>query len=175
MSGHEHREGQMEHRERRVAGGFTLIEMMIVIVVIGILVGAMLPQFRGAQDEAAEQRARSELRTLATAVESYYIHNSNAYPANQAAFDANLITATPRIVSVIPDDPFQTAGTNYIYYLSANLAYYAIISYGSDRAVDISGINNSGQLTEAASADCVQDVVVTNGTRTDASGNSCGS
>ena len=157
-------------------GGFTLIEMMIVIVVIGILVGALLPQFRGAQDEAAEQRARSELRTLATAVESYYIHNSNAYPANQAAFDANLITATPRIVSTIPDDPFRAAGTNYTYYLDSNSAYYVILSYGSDRAADISGIDTSGRVTESGGGgDCTQEIFVTNGTRTDASGNSCGS
>lgn len=152
--------------------GFTLIEMMIVIVVISILIGTLLPQFKGSQDEASVQRAKAELRTLATAVESYYIHN-NAYPANQAAFDANLITATPRIVSVIPNDPFRAAGTHYTYYLDANSAYYAVISYGPDRAVDISGINTSGQLTEAVSGDCNEDIVATNGARTDASGNAC--
>ena len=84
--------------------GFTLIEMMIVIVVIAILIGVLLPNFRGTQDEAAEQRARSEMRTLATAIESYYIHNSNSLPTNLTA----LITATPRIISVVPDDPFRS-------------------------------------------------------------------
>ena len=39
--------------------GFTLIEMLIVIVVISILIGVLLPGFRGAQDEAAEQITRT--------------------------------------------------------------------------------------------------------------------
>ena len=165
----------MIQRTRRRTG-FTLIEMMIVIVVIGILVGTLLPQFRGAQDEAAEQRARSELRTLATALESYYIHNSNAYPTALTS----LTTVTPRIVTVIPDDPFRAAGTDYSYSYDTGGAYYVIWSYASDRATDIStasatsGINTSGQIVEAASGDCTQDVLATNGTRTDASSNSCG-
>ena len=153
----------------RVKQGFTLIEMMIVIVVIAILLGVLLPNFRGTQDEAAEQRARSELRTLATAIESYYIHNSNTLPANLTA----LISASPRIISVVPDDPFRSGSTDYSYATDANGVYYAVYSYGRDRAVDISGINTSGQMTE--SGDCTEDIFATNGTKTDASSNSCGS
>jgi len=146
---------------------FTLIEMMIVIVVIAILIGVLLPSFRGTQDEAAQQRARADLRTLATATESYYIHNSNTLPATLTA----LISATPRIVSVVPDDPFRTGSTDYSYSVSANGSYYVIYSYSLDRAVDISGINNSGQMTE--SGDCTEDVWVSNGVGTDASSNPC--
>lgn len=149
--------------------GFTLIEMMIVIAVIAILVGVVLPQFRGAQDEANINRARSELRTLATAVESYYIHNSNALPSALSS----LTTATPRIITTIPDDPFNTT-TDYQYAVDSGspAQYYVIYSIGTDRAADISGINTSGQVTE--SGDCTQDIFVSNGTRTDASGNACG-
>ena len=163
--------------QRSKGKGFTLIEMMIVLVVIGILVGTLLPQFRGAQDEAAEQRARSELRTLATALESYYIHNSNAYPSALSS----LITATPRIVSVIPDDPFRAAGTDYSYSLDTGGVYYVVWSYASDRATDIdtasstSGINTSGKIVESSGGNCTQDALATNGTRTDTSDNSCGS
>ena len=156
-----------EARSRR--GGFTLIEMMIVIVVIAILLGVLLPQFRGTQDEAAIQRARSELRTLATAIESYYIHNSNALPATLSA----LTSATPRIITTVPDDPFRSSGTDYSYAKDSNGVYYVVYSYGTDRAADISGINTSGQMTE--SDDCTQDVWVSNGVGTDASGNACGS
>jgi len=151
------------------ARGFTLIEMMIVIVVIAILLGVLLPNFRGTQDEASEQRARSELRTIATAIESYYIHNSNTLPTTLTT----LITASPRIISVVPDDPFRSGATDYTYASDTNGVYYVVYSYGRDRAIDISGINTSGQLTE--SGDCTEDVFVTNGTRTDASSNNCGS
>jgi type II secretory pathway pseudopilin PulG len=141
--------------------------MMIVIVVIAILLGVMLPNFRGTQDEASEQRARAELRTIATAIESYYIHY-NALPTALST----MVTATPRIISVVPDDPFRSS-TDYSYAVDTNRAYYVVYSYGRDRAVDISGINTSGQLTE--SGDCTEDLFVTNGTRTDASDNNCGS
>jgi type II secretion system protein G len=138
--------------------GFTLIEMMIVIVVIAILIGVLLPNFRGTQDEAAEQRGRSELRTVATAIESYYIHNNNTLPANLTA----LITASPRIISVVPDDPFRSGSTDYTFMTSANGVYYVVFSYGRDRSADITGMDNDG--TFSAGPD--DDIFVTNGTGT---------
>ena len=135
--------------------GFTLIEMMIVIVVIAILLGVLLPQFRGTQDEAATQRARSELRTLATALETYYIHNSNAFPAAMSS----LTSATPRIVSTIPDDPFRAA-TDYSYYVSGNSHYYVVFSYGPNRAAEITAVGNTGALTGSVT----DDICITNGT-----------
>lgn len=143
----------MKHRQ-----GFTLIEMMIVIAVIAILIGMLLPSFRGTQDEAAEQRARAELRTLATAIESYYIHNSNALPTSLSA----LITASPRIVSAIPDDPFRSGSTDYSYARDTNNVYYVVWSYGRDRAADITGADTDGTL--AGTND--DDIFVTNGTGT---------
>jgi type II secretion system protein G len=140
--------------------GFTLIEMLIVISVIAILIGVLLPSFRGTQDEAAEQRARSELRTLATAIESYFIHNSNSLPASLTT----LITATPRIISTVPDDPFRTGSNDYTYATSANGVYYVVYSYGRDRTADIAGLDNDGTFSGAASID--DDVFVTNGTGT---------
>ena len=139
--------------QRRSA--FTLIEMMIVIVVIAILLGVLLPQFRGTQDEASIQRARSELRTLATALESYYIHNSNALPSALTS----LTTATPRIISSVPDDPFRAA-TDYSYYVSGNGHYYVVFSYGPNRAAEITAVGNTGALTGSVS----DDICVTNGT-----------
>ena len=157
----------MKPRGNQRQSAFTLIEMMIVIVVISILIGVLLPSFRGTQDEASEQRGRSELRTIATALESYFIHNSNQFPATLPS----LTTATPRIISVIPNDPFRTGANDYAYALSGNGSYYVVYSYGSDRDQDISGINNSGQMTE--SGDCTGDDWISNGVGTDASNNAC--
>ena len=145
-------------RERDVRRtGFTLIEMMIVIVVIAILIGVLLPNFRGTQDEASENRARSELRTLATAIESYYIHY-NALPTTLTT----LITAAPRIVSTVPDDPFRSGGTDYNLAKDTNGVYYVVWSYGRDRAADITGMDTDG--TMAGTSD--DDIFVTNGTGT---------
>jgi general secretion pathway protein G len=135
--------------------GFTLIEILIVIVVIGILVGVLLPNFRGTQDEANIQRARSELRTLATALESYYIHNSNAFPGALSS----LTSATPRIITRIPDDPFNGT-TDYQY--DTDSGYYAVWSVGPDRAAGITGISSAGALTGTQG----DDICITNGTAT---------
>jgi len=137
---------------------FTLIEMMIVIVVIAILLGVLLPQFRGTQDEAAEQRARAELRTLATAIESSYIHNNNALPTSLTA----LTTASPRIISTVPDDPFRSGSNDYSYAKDTNGVYYVVWSYGRDRAADITGMDTDGTLAGIND----DDVFVTNGTGT---------
>ena len=143
--------------QRGKQAGFTLIEMMIVIVVIAILIGTLLPQFRGTQDEASSQRARSELRTLASAVESYYIHNSNTLPTTLTT----LITASPRIISAVPNDPFRTA-TAYSLAKDTNGVYYVIWSYGLDRTVGITGISTAGALTGTQG----DDICISNGTAT---------
>lgn len=145
--------------KNRPPRGFTLIEMMIVIVVIAILIGALLPQFRGTQDEASIQRARAELRTLATAIESYYIHNSNTLPTALSA----LTSVTPRIVSSIPNDPFH-AGNSYTYFRDTGTTpvYYVVFSYGPDRAATITAISTSGTLTGGTTT--MDDICVTNGT-----------
>ena len=153
-------EGSMKPKRRR--GGFTLIEMMIVIVVIAILIGVLLPQFRGTQDEASIQRARSELRTIATALESYYIHNSNAMPLALTS----MTTATPRIINSIPNDPFRGGANAYGYYRDTNNIYYVAFSYGTDRAVAITAISTAGipQCTGVACTSGIDDICITNGT-----------
>ena len=137
------------------AQAFTLIEMLIVIVVISILVGVLLPNFRGTQDEANTQRAKSELRTIATALESYYIHNSNAFPSVLTS----LTNATPRIITRVPSDPFN-GSTAYQYATSSG--YYVAWSYGPDRTAGLTGISSAGALT-GTQAD---DICITNGTAT---------
>ena len=143
----------MKGRGSRVA--FTLIEMMIVIVVIAILIGVLLPNFRGTQDEANTQRARSEMRTVATALESYYIHNSNAYPSALTS----LTIASPLITSRIPADPFN-GSTAYQY--NTTSGYYVVWSIGINRAAGITGVNSSGALTGTQG----DDICITNSTAT---------
>ena len=107
--------------------GFTLIELLIVIAVISILIGIALPRFKGMQDEGNIAKAKGELRTLQTAVESYYIHNSNAYPSALSS----LTSATPNVVSSIPTDPFSSSGAAYGYVRGGtNNKFYVIYSVG---------------------------------------------
>ncbi len=135
--------------------GFTLIELIIVIAVISILIGIALPRFRGMQEAGYIAQAKGELRTLQTAVESYYIHNSQALPATLTA----LTTTTPLIVgSALPTDPFA-AGTNYVYTVAGS--YYVIYSVGPG------GTGTATVTSAGAASDTGNAIYVTNGSPAD--------
>ncbi len=59
--------------------GFTLIELLIVVAIIAILAAIAVPNFLEAQVRAKVSRAKSDMRTIATALESY-ASEYNAYP-----------------------------------------------------------------------------------------------
>ena len=108
--------------------GFTLIELMIVIAVMAILIGISLPHFKGMQDEGRSAKAAGELRTLTTAIESFYIHHDNEYPVQTTTVnsttwqsDANSLTAaTPTILKKALKDPFDSS-RQYGYATSAGM------------------------------------------------------
>lgn len=143
-----------------ITKGFTIIELLIVIAVISILIGIALPRFKSMQDEGNIAKAKGELRTLQTAVESYYIHNSNAYPSALSS----LTSATPQILSSIPTDPFSGSSAVYGYTRGGtNNKFYVIYSVGpggngsatitSDAVVETNGssciyVSNAGQDTQ---------------------------
>jgi len=95
--------------------GFTLIELLIVVAIIAILAAIAIPNFLQAQTRAKISRAQSDMRAIATGIESYYVDH-NAYPETRAGF-AELITpssvyglfrlTTPTAyITNIPDSPF---------------------------------------------------------------------
>lgn len=66
--------------------GFTLIELLIVVAIIAILAAIALPNFLQAQTRAKVSRAVSDLRTIATAIESYAV-DYNEYPLNDGVYN----------------------------------------------------------------------------------------
>ncbi|UCD54783.1 MAG: prepilin-type N-terminal cleavage/methylation domain-containing protein [Candidatus Omnitrophota bacterium] len=139
--------------------GFTLIELLIVIAVISILIGIALPRFRGMREEGLIAQAKGELRTLQTAVESYYIHN-RIYPAT---FPDDLETATPNIIgTTAPTDPFNI-GNDYVFLQSPNAKYYVLYSVGP-AGTGSATISSTGVVTEDIGESCIY---VSNGTLAD--------
>lgn len=59
--------------------GFTLIELIVVIAILGILAAILIPQFGGFQEKARQKAVLAEARTLATAIDAYKAETSN-YP-----------------------------------------------------------------------------------------------
>ena len=61
--------------------GFTLIEIMVVLVVIGILAAAIIPQFLGTTQDAKISTAKANVSVLESALEHFYV-NMDRYPSN---------------------------------------------------------------------------------------------
>ena len=67
--------------------GFTLIEMMVVVVVIGILAGLIMPKFMGATHDAKVSTAKANVSELESALERFYVH-MDRYPSNDEGLKA---------------------------------------------------------------------------------------
>jgi prepilin-type N-terminal cleavage/methylation domain-containing protein len=129
--------------------GFTLVEVMIVVAIIAALMAIAIPNYRRIQEQGNIAKAKSELRTLQTAVENYYIHNSSTYPAALS----DLTTAIPRIVSSIPDDVFAASGSyGYVRGGTSNY-YYVIYSVGPDG--NGSATISSDAVSETNGSSCI--------------------
>ena len=68
-------------RTRRVMrAGFTLVEILIVVVILGILAAIVVPQFTSASNEAVKGALQSQLQTINSQVELFRVRNNGAYP-----------------------------------------------------------------------------------------------
>lgn len=71
----------MRHR------GFTLLEVMVVIVIIGLLATLVLPRVLGRQDQAMIAKAKVDVQALSTALKMYKLDNFN-YPSTEQGLEA---------------------------------------------------------------------------------------
>ncbi len=93
--------------------GFTLIELLIVVAIIAILAAIAIPNFLAAQTRAKVSRVKGELRTIFTAIESYYVDENSylqdwrANPGDyQVSVHQELTTPVAYLSSVSFQDPF---------------------------------------------------------------------
>jgi prepilin-type N-terminal cleavage/methylation domain-containing protein len=139
--------------------GFTILELLVVISVLVILIGIAIPRFKGMQDAGRVAQAKSELQTVQTAVESYYMNNSNTYPTTSTRVGAATLSSTsPQILnSTPPYDPFGASSvTEYSYIKSSNGLYYVIGSVGAG-GVDLAslGVGSTGAITKGTGNLCI--------------------
>jgi type II secretion system protein G len=75
-------------------GGFTIVELLVVIVVIAILVALTLPNLFGLQRRARDDTRKNDLKNIQQALETFY-NDNNSYPAALADLGADYINAVP--------------------------------------------------------------------------------
>jgi len=73
--------------------GFTLVEILIVVIILGILAAIVIPQFTQASNDARESALVSDLQTVRSQLELYKVQHLEAYPA-QANFVTQLTSRT---------------------------------------------------------------------------------
>ncbi|MFH1933755.1 MAG: type II secretion system major pseudopilin GspG [Pseudomonadota bacterium] len=120
--------------------GFTLIELMVVIVILGILAGLIIPRIMGRPEEARRMKARVQIESIETALKLYKLDNGS-YPSTeqglQALVEAPSVGQLPRAwrdggyleKGRVPKDPWDN---EFIYLSPGANSDFDLISYGAD-------------------------------------------
>jgi prepilin-type N-terminal cleavage/methylation domain-containing protein len=82
--------------------GFTLIELMIVVAIIGVLAGIMIPQFANLVAKAQEGRTKANMGTIRSALSIYYGDTEGWYPVAGGGNDLVILTTGGRYLQSIP-------------------------------------------------------------------------
>ena len=117
--------------------GFTLLEIMVVVVIIGLLAAAVVPQLMGNVDRAAIQRAKQDVRQIENSLNLYRLDNFR-YPSTTEGLEA-LVTnpgeqAAPNwkrpYLPRMPLDPWEQP---YQYVSPGQHGEFDVFTYGADR------------------------------------------
>ena len=107
--------------------GFTLVELLIVIAIIGVLSSVVLSSLNISRNKANDAKRIASIKQLQTALETYYNDNGQYPSSADVAFPGVLTTLTPAYISQIPVDPNPATPFRY-YTASQNPAtFYAIL------------------------------------------------
>ncbi|MFP3998964.1 MAG: type II secretion system major pseudopilin GspG [Desulfobacterales bacterium] len=129
-----------EKRVFRGSAGFTLIEIMVVIVILSILAVYMMPKIMGRPEQARRIKAKTDIQALETALRLYKLDNGK-YPTTEQGLEALVQEpdSGPQPMNWreggyiekgrIAKDPW---GNEYVYISPGNHDDYDIISYGAD-------------------------------------------
>lgn len=113
--------------------GFTLIEIMVVMVIIGLLAAFVMPKLFGNVDKASQQSAQAQIEMLGQALDLYRLEN-HKYPTT----DEGLAALKTYLKKNVPKDPW---GHEYVYTFPGQHGDYDLISYGADKAEGGEGNN----------------------------------
>ena len=120
--------------------GFTLIEIMVVMVILGILAGLIIPRIMGRPEEARRTKARIQIESIETALKLYKLDNGS-YPTTEQGLQA--LVEPPSVDKLasawreggylekgkVPKDPWDS---EYVYLCPGIHGDFDLVSYGAD-------------------------------------------
>ncbi|WP_340537186.1 type IV pilin protein [Nocardioides sp. GXZ039] len=101
--------------------GFTLVELLVVIVIIGILAAIAIPLFLNQREKGVEAGMKSDLKSLATLEETYFVDNGK--------YSANVSDFAPGATG---DYNFKQTGANQVTVVSANVDGFCLHATNTD-------------------------------------------
>ncbi len=118
--------------------GFTLIEILVVVVILGILATMVIPKIMGRPEEARRTKAAVDIKSIETALNLYKIDNGS-FPSTEQGLialvekpDTGEIPRNWKVggyLKKVPKDPW---GAEYVYLSPGSSGPYDLSSYGSD-------------------------------------------
>ncbi|MBU2114749.1 MAG: type II secretion system major pseudopilin GspG [Gammaproteobacteria bacterium] len=138
------------------SAGFTLLEVMVVIVILGIIASMVVPNLLGNKEAADQQKAMVDIQQLESALDMYKLRNG-FYPTTEQGLQALVVAATsqpaPRVfpeggfIKRLPKDPW---GEDYIMVSPGQMGQLDLFSKGPDRtAGNDDDIGNWADTTES--------------------------
>lgn len=120
---------------RSVSGGFTLLELLVVMVIIGLLAGYVAPKFFAQIGKSEVKVARAQIDGIEKALDQYRLDVGH-YPSTEQGLKAlneppanETKWAGPYLKKAVPPDPWANV---YIYKRPGDHGEYDLLSYGKD-------------------------------------------
>jgi len=119
---------------KKLTQGFTLIEIMVVVVILGILAAVVVPQVMDRPDTARLTKAKQDIRAIESALNLYKLDKFN-YPTTEEGLEI----LQPKYLDRLPKDPW---GNVYLYLSPGEHRAVDIFTYGADGKKDGEGMNS---------------------------------